>query len=465
MAAPKTETTGGVSSPHPSDGPLPLYLATTTRNERNVIREELQTVACWRLNDLRFDFGSSFVLPAAQVEFIALRLVCDAHPHAPLSIFGHADPIGDDDYNKILSGRRAEAIYAIVTHDALRWERLYSTPEGDDTWNQRHLNAILDALGFSTVSSFQRERDLVDDGVAGPLTRAVLFAEYLPFLFSNKLAPSAFIGGGLDPGGKAAVQGCSEFNPALVFSTAEQAAFEKSGDLTARNLANSNNRRVMILFFRPGTQIAAERWPCPRISEGVAGCRKRLWSDGDYRRAPRELHREFADNPDTFACRFYHRLTHRSPCESATEDLLFVEIFIDVGKDEDGFEDQFQLVSENGEYDSTLGRSAALENGEKQVKLLFTNVIAGQRYTLLHFPTPGAGFIIFSQVPFDQLDSGDGVPQLQVLQLHAREFEPRPQVTSDDPLLLSALEEIPLSDAAYWDAVDARKDLFGDRIP
>jgi len=32
------------------------------------------------------------------------------HPACPLSVFGHADPVGSDDYNKALSGRRAMAV-------------------------------------------------------------------------------------------------------------------------------------------------------------------------------------------------------------------------------------------------------------------------------------------------------------------------------------------------------------------
>ena len=33
------------------------------------------------------------------------------HPGAPLSVFGHADPVGDPSSNKRLSGHRAESIY------------------------------------------------------------------------------------------------------------------------------------------------------------------------------------------------------------------------------------------------------------------------------------------------------------------------------------------------------------------
>jgi tetratricopeptide (TPR) repeat protein len=43
----------------------------------------------------------------------------------PLSIFGHADPVGDDDYNKKLSGRRAAAIYALIARRPDIWEDIF----------------------------------------------------------------------------------------------------------------------------------------------------------------------------------------------------------------------------------------------------------------------------------------------------------------------------------------------------
>lgn len=94
--------------------------------KKNVIKEELTTVACWRMDDIRFDFNSAFVAPAAKTEFDALKVVRDAHPGAPMSVFGHADPVGDEEYNKGLSGRRAEAIYAVLVRDSARWETLYA---------------------------------------------------------------------------------------------------------------------------------------------------------------------------------------------------------------------------------------------------------------------------------------------------------------------------------------------------
>src|SRR5262249_209529 len=63
-------------------------------------------------------------------------------------------------------------------------------------------------------------------------------------------------------------------------------------------------------------RIPVARWPCPRAKEGTTGCRKRFWSDGESRRSSQSEQRTFDESQDTFACRFYHRLTSRSPCET-----------------------------------------------------------------------------------------------------------------------------------------------------
>ena len=43
---------GGYAAGHAVAEAFPILAATATGNEKNVIREELTTVACWRLDDL-----------------------------------------------------------------------------------------------------------------------------------------------------------------------------------------------------------------------------------------------------------------------------------------------------------------------------------------------------------------------------------------------------------------------------
>ncbi len=188
-----------------------------------------------------------------------------------------------------------EAIYAILVRDLARWEKLYTS----DGWGAAQTKMMKDALG----------------GTADGEPRPKLIEKYMEFLFPAKFEKTEFLGKGTDADGKADFQGCSEFNPAMVFSKAEQTAFDKLADKTKRNEENRINRRVLVYFFRPGTVVPAEKWACPRAKENTAGCRKRLWSDQSTRRSNTAERREFAKTQDTFGCRFYHRLALKSPCE------------------------------------------------------------------------------------------------------------------------------------------------------
>src|SRR5205823_1548209 len=80
---------------------------------------------------------------------------------------------------------------------------------------------------------------------------------------------------------------------------------------------------VMILLFRPGSKVDPAKWPCPRVKEGTAACRKRFWSDADKKRQFQQNRREFKDTQDTFACRFYQRIADSSPCERASALAAF----------------------------------------------------------------------------------------------------------------------------------------------
>ncbi|MEJ7618962.1 MAG: OmpA family protein, partial [Pyrinomonadaceae bacterium] len=118
-------SSGGMASGHPPRAGLPVLVGPATEQEKNTIRDGLQPIACWRMDDIRFEFDSSFVRPEAKEELIDLGKLVETYEEAPLSLFGHADPVGNDDYNKQLSGRRAKATYAVLTRNTDLWEELY----------------------------------------------------------------------------------------------------------------------------------------------------------------------------------------------------------------------------------------------------------------------------------------------------------------------------------------------------
>src|SRR4051795_3185500 len=129
-------TDAGVAGKHPPASEQVFLVGASTANEFNTARMRLIPVACWRVDDIRFQFASSFVTAQIRAELKILADLIKEHPGAPLSIFGHADPVGDDDLNKVLSGRRATAIYGLLTRNTAVWEQLFSQPEKNDDWGK-----------------------------------------------------------------------------------------------------------------------------------------------------------------------------------------------------------------------------------------------------------------------------------------------------------------------------------------
>lgn len=340
---------GGFAGTHPRAAINPILVGPTTTTEHNFVNTNLIPVACWRVEDIRFEFDSSFVRPEIAAEIGQLADLRDQHKRGvkstpggetislfpPLSIFGHADPVGNDEYNKTLSGRRAIAIYGLLTRNTDLWEQLHKLPQGNDTWSTKADPIIEETLNLpsgalkdsaSRPGHFRTYMDrlcALQDQNSQPLKDAA--GNPVVFQLDSK---EDFLARGADPAGKGDHQGCGEFNPALLFSKEEDQAFAAAEDKTERNAANAPNRRVIILLFRPGTRVTPAKWPCPRSNADGSGCKKRFWSDGEQRRSSRLSGegREFKKTQDTFACRFYQRLTDKSPCERLTRGLATYHI-------------------------------------------------------------------------------------------------------------------------------------------
>jgi len=344
-------SSAGVAASHGTSDPPEILVAPSTARELNTVRMRLIPVACWRVDDIRFRFDSSFVLPAIAADMKILAILVKVHQDCPLSIFGHADPVGSDDYNKTLSGRRATAIYAMLIRDTAKWEKLFREPFGGDNWGEDSVRVMLNAVAQSKSPSAPAPQppapaeqfrnfsgtngggnptpSVSDDQVRSVANdsgkRRQLFLDYMNLLCGDLLLDKTkdFLARGQDAGGKGDLQGCSEFNPLLILSQDQQTAFDQAkqnkddATLQQRNDLNAQNRRVMVLIFRKGSRVDPAKWPCPRVTEGVAACKKRFFSDGEKRRSTRlpDSDRKFDESHDTFACRFYQRLSSNSPCE------------------------------------------------------------------------------------------------------------------------------------------------------
>ena len=173
----------------------------------------------------------------------------------------------------------------------------------------------------------------------------------------------------------------------MVFSQTEENKFAGAADKTERKLPNTVNRRVVVLIFRKGSKVEPAKWPCPKVKEGTAGCRKRFFSDGENRRTKhlvdeRRLHEKKAE---TFACRFYERVTDRSPCERIAPVPLVTQIHMFVDADRDGKVDDDWNGSDKWEWGT----------GKKGAIVLCNNDDDGGR-------TAGA-----SGLTYPRLDNGD----------------------------------------------------------
>ena len=339
----QSATDGGVVGDHPASPTFPLLVGPATGSEMNTVRPCPRPILCWKVEDIRFAFDSSFVNYQAdpltnpsdptsdplakpfstkygdiRAELQLLASQITQHPGCPLAVFGHADPVGPavdpDGYNKALSGRRATAIYALLigTTQLQKAVSLWNTiaTNANEHWGTNQSQIMQQATGLPAGTSMS---DLI--------------TAYIPKLIPQEYAalnigPQNFLAQGADSQGKGDYQGCSSFNPLILFSQQRQASFADGADnpgspaYAARNLANAPNRRVMVLLFTKGSKVDPTKWPCPSASDDKSGCLKRFWSNGQFRRSNQlpDEDRQYAKTKDTFGCRFYDRLMNSSPC-------------------------------------------------------------------------------------------------------------------------------------------------------
>ena len=305
---------GGDAASHPEFLFPSVFVGPATSDQFNTIEEWIRPVACWRLDDTRFEFDSSFVKPGAARELRMLIDVRTDHPNATLSLFGQADPVGSHDYNKALSGRRARAVYGMLTRNADIWEQLFKQDPKcpGDVWGKPSLETMLTTVGRPAEDSGKLANDA--EG------RKALYLQYMEKLCGPKLKldpKTDFLARGGDANLRGDVQGCSEFNAIMRFSASENAKLSQASKKAERDTENAPNRRVVAFLFSKDLLVDPGRWPCPAATEGVTKCNKRLFVDHEKRRANQANRRTFADDKNTFECRFYHRLAIQSPCETS----------------------------------------------------------------------------------------------------------------------------------------------------
>lgn len=424
-------TSGGLSAPNTAPGNLTYRVSPNTQGEDSAsIRPMLRPIGCVRIDDSRFDFDSSFILPDATQEFalLANRRAVDAK--TPLSVFGHADPVNEDDYNKQLSARRAQALYAVLVRDVELWNQLFEQPFRGDGWGYNHLCLMLNEIGFPTpvvtsantasrnaVRDFQNGNSIVPaSGDVDKRTRTLLFASYMDAIcldsrgvtFQYKKSDFLSKSDEGTPSGVPDFQGCGEFNPVFVFSKQLDKDLSDPKRKTERNSANSSNRRVVVYVFPEDVAFPLDKWPCP--AKGTDGCRKQFWKDGEQRRKPQELSRQYLHTHNTFACKFYDRIARGSPCEAVRQRLT---IFLqdDAGK-----------LMKNAPFRLTLDAETREGNANSAGEVVLTNVYLSNKGVLEWgeptdiTPKDGEKFFRFRRAVFFDLDRDDA--EVSDRQLH-----------------------------------------------
>ena len=262
---------------------------------------------CVCIPGITFEFDKSFLRPSVVDHMAPVDDALRRHPDAKLIVWGHTDRVGNDQYNKDLSDRRAKSTYAFITDQPDVWEELYN----EENWGLKTVQTVLQDQGHDPGAI---------DGVMGPDTqramrsfkglpegasvqndaafRSELFLAYMTgkhdvHVADDQFAPPKFMG-------------CGEFNPFVEPNEAE---------LANRAPGNEPNRRVVLyLFKRPPRNV-----PCQ--IHGMSPCRTEIDKPGQRNdRSP---------NP-AFRCAFYDGIARDCRCEqggSATHGLIFMELF------------------------------------------------------------------------------------------------------------------------------------------
>ena len=453
------------------------------QEQHTTVRAGLRPIAAWRMDYGRFEFDSSFVEPEAALEIPHVIELARRFPDSPISLFGHADPTGDDYYNKALSGRRALAVYGLLVRDVELWDELYKQEYSGDRWGprsvQRMLTELTDADGNpyydgtvddwfgpgskQALEHFQADNGLTVDGSPGPLSRKALYRVYMDVLCTHPdgevfvLTDDDFLARGRGDDHRGDVQGCSEANPAMVFSQEEHLKFQAWANRDERNRENAVNRRVVVFFYPDDTEIDVDAWwPCPAARDGFATCQKRFWSDASHRRNPQQHRRHFDGDFDTFACRFYHHIGNNTPGETPLHLAQSFDVYHynEVGSAAGG---RFRLRSADGVVDVSAPATDGVvlrSDPDGEVRCLrITGLHATQRVTLSYENPEGeeAPVVLIEDFTIAEYLAADAAPDGQRPAVSYVRMEDESWVAYEEPPPNGPVDWSRPADPEHWE--------------
>lgn len=271
---------GGACDPKACD----VYRKGKYRCEHCHPREPQPGFTCLEVEGPHFDFDRSLVRPDGLPALARIKAAFDEDPRREGMVYGHTDTVGSEEYNKLLSERRARAVLAVLTHDVDAWQDLWQEEGWGDDVAHALARAVSDEAKQASspragLQAFQRARGLDASGRVDAATRAGLIQAYFESALPEPVPAERFraLGG-------ARYAGCSELNPV--------------GDGT-----DERSRRVVVMVYDPAA--APGDLPCTVGDLGPcqASCRPAPPSSGP----PGET--------ATFRCAVYRRLAALCACK------------------------------------------------------------------------------------------------------------------------------------------------------
>ena len=271
----------------------------------NLSQTKPQFLACAGIPNVTFETQRSFIRPNAAVYLKKLKEIIAAHPHPLMMIFGHADKVGTEAFNKALSERRAKSAFALLTRKPDVWVTLFENgddPDNED-WGLKSVQTMLNFLNPGArldITNTMDNRTAIEletytrnpwtwiRGVRVITTNAleIVVQRYMDALMDGvNLTEKDFFG--------LKHAGCSVFNPIIDTDRAEE-----------------DNRRVTFFLFD------RNRLPdIPCSNTDLSPCRSQ---SGQYRENPRQTYR----HNDSFSCAFYDSIARDCEGEMKLEDII-----------------------------------------------------------------------------------------------------------------------------------------------
>jgi OOP family OmpA-OmpF porin len=93
---------------------------------------KVNTVGCWILDNVLFDFDKDVIKPETFAQLDAVYEILEKNPAMSVELQGHTDNIGTKKYNMGLSLRRANSVAKYLADKGISRDRLATTGFGFD---------------------------------------------------------------------------------------------------------------------------------------------------------------------------------------------------------------------------------------------------------------------------------------------------------------------------------------------